>query len=123
MGLKEVFGRYRKSVYVTVLLVLVAALAFLLYDNYILMHCQPDFPYSTKVYDLIWTEKTTQGEKVCHKWRCFLCPDSSYRPIVIEKYSRHAPGDYKLEGTLTIKSSIEQIKSAVKDAGFGDLPE
>ena len=119
MGLKEIFSCYRKSVYIGVLIFLVLVLAFLSYQNYRLAHCQWDFSYGTETYDLIWVEKSLQGGEVWHKWRCFLRPDSLSQPIVIEKYSRDVASDYVLEGTLIIRSSIEQIRSAVKDAGFG----
>jgi hypothetical protein len=72
----------------------------------------------TKVYDLIWTEKSLSGSAVHKKWRGYI--DSQTRlPKRIERWMQTEKGQHRL---LTVKEvaylSADQIRTVIKDVGF-----
>jgi len=92
--------------------------------RYVIVWYKTRPPNHIHVHDLTWSDRTDANNVVYRRWRYFLKP-RSYLPLKVEKYSKLDPNDsYALEEALVVSYlTTDEIRRAMKDAGFGDLPE
>jgi len=109
--LKHVVIRYCRPKYLVLTVLL--CLSFCI----ILMYYTKAGQEGIKVYDLTWTDKTSEGPDVSRKWRYFI-ESKTNLPRKIQKYRKLAPeDDYIMEETLIIGyPSADEIRSVIRDA-------
>jgi len=113
---KNIFARYRRALCIVlavlVYLGLLAAVRY--YRHYRWVKNNP-----VSVYDLKWPDKSDEGDVVFRRWRYYIETKTNL-PRKIEKYYKLDPNDkYILEETLIVGyPTDEQVRQAIKDAGF-----
>jgi hypothetical protein len=116
MKVKTIFSRYRRVIYIILLvgvcLDVLAAVRY--YRNYKWAKNHP-----IQVYEKIRPDETDRNNIVYCKWRLFI-DKKTHLPVRIEKYiKRAADANYTLLETQVITyPTDEEVKKAIKDAGF-----